>query len=93
VVTPGPWEINPQGNSVRGPAGFVCSLNDVKPADARLIVAGPDLLHVLRDSLPTLERSATEEARAHRATGIPRTNARDRLAAARAAIAKATEAS
>jgi hypothetical protein len=78
VVTPGPWEINPQGNSVRGPAGFVCSLNDVKPADARLIVAGPDLLAACEAAAQWMHDNCEDD---------------EPLRSLRRAIAKATEAS
>lgn len=55
------------------------------------IDAAPDLLAALEDALPTLERAATEEARANKApTGLPpKTDAMQRWEAARAAIAKA----
>lgn len=57
-----------------------------------MIVAAPDLLEVVLSAIPLLERDALAEARSNRApTGLPpRTEARDRLARAREAIAKAT---
>jgi hypothetical protein len=46
--TPGPWSFNAQGNTLcqeGAPiSGFVCGLNDVAPANIRLIKAAPELL-------------------------------------------------
>lgn len=58
---------------------------------ARLISAVPDLVFVLQQSIPSLERLALEETRANQApTGLKkRSVANDLLKQARAAIARA----
>jgi hypothetical protein len=79
--TPGPWRRNMQANTLRGAGDhFVCDMNDVASANARLIEAAPDLLEALREALPALEASASYAG------------AINRVRKARAAIAKAEEA-
>lgn len=47
--TPGPWMYWTQGNTIRSEThGFVAGLNDVSPADGRLMIAAPDPLEVAR---------------------------------------------
>lgn len=75
--TPGTWYRNHQGNTIRSEThGFVAGLNDVSPADARLMIAAPELLEALQMAMPHLEAAALKDNATY--------------ALARAAIAKAT---
>lgn len=82
--TPGPWKLGPRGITITDKEGFVlCNLTifNQQEANARLIVAAPDLL----EALVALVEQVAFEWRIYDLMNID-----DEMAAARTAIAKAT---
>jgi hypothetical protein len=95
--TPGPWFVTPDGAAVYEKDGFgyraetICGLpsrSDSRAANARLIAAAPDLLATLLNTADALEQLMREGTFKPWADYTP--HARDLIANARAAIARAT---
>jgi hypothetical protein len=89
--TPGPWRIGDAGFTVFGPPKPGALAETIAPtknrANARLIAAAPDLLEVLGDVLPWLQKAEAEGVFANCAAPQGGRRAIER---ARAAIARAT---
>jgi hypothetical protein len=89
--TPGPWRIGDAGFTVFGPPKPGALPETIAPvknrANARLIAAAPELLEVLEDVLPWLQKAEAEGVFANCAAPQGGLRAINR---ARAAIAKAT---
>lgn len=81
--TTGPWKRNYQANTIDGAEGqFVAGLNGVAGWDARLMIAGPDLLAALRDAV----RHAEDEFMSSDALSEPEWMHRARNAIAKAGV-------
>jgi hypothetical protein len=79
--TPGPWRIVDDG--IAGPSWWVVSDALISDADAHLIAAAPDLLAALKGIIGIARAATFHSGGDHN---------RKRIAAAEAAIAKATQA-